>query len=168
MQASATTHVDEKAQICLRFPSPSRARRRSHHPTTTRVQPSGHAYSSGTAGHNGTAHIPSTHAAATDDPLTARCDLPRPPCVAPRTHVACGAMGHDQGRVRYPLTIAYRLGVTCTQIYAPPSHTVRIPRGYPACTLLDGPSAPASRSRLRARAPQNPPVAIHTTAHAPA
>ena len=83
----------------------SRAQRRPHHPTTTRVPLSGHAYGSETACHNRTARIPSTHAAATDDPLTARCDLPRPPCVAPRTHVACGAMGHDQGRVCHPLTI---------------------------------------------------------------
>ena len=77
-------------------------------------------------------------------------------------------MGHDQGRVRYPLTIEYRLGVTRMRIHTPPSHTVRVPQVYPACALLDDPSAPASRSRLRARAPQNPPVAIHTTAHAPA
>ena len=38
---------------------------------------------------------------------------------------------------------------------APASHRCT----NPACALLDDPSAPASRSRLRARAPQNPPVA---------
>jgi hypothetical protein len=53
------------------------------------------------------------------------------------------------------------------QIYAPPSHTVHVPQVYPACAPLDDPSVPASRPRLRARAPQNPPVAIHTAAHAP-
>ena len=47
---------------------------------------------------------------------------------------------------------------------APASHRCT----NPACALLDDPSAPASRSRLRAREPQNPPVAIHTAAHAPA
>jgi len=56
------------------------------------------------------------------------------------------------------------------QIYAPlrtPSTYVHVPQVYPACAPLDDPSVPASRSRLRARAPQSPPVAIHTAAHAP-
>ena len=123
MYASATTYVDVIPQICLYFPISSRAQRRPHHPTTTRVPLSGHAYGSETACHNRTARISSTRAAATNDPLTARCDLPRPPCVTPRTHVARGAVGHDQDRV-CPLWARSHARANLR----PPSHTARRPR----------------------------------------
>jgi len=167
MYASATTYADVIPQIYLLFPSPSRARRRSHHPTTTRVPLSGHAYGSETACHNRTARVSSTHTAAIDDPHTARGDLPHPPCVTPRTH-ARRVRSHGprpQGRVCHPLTIGSE-SRACKST-PPPSHTVHAPQVYPACAPLDDPSVPASRSRLRARAPQNPPVAVHAAAHAP-
>ena len=130
MYASATTYVDVIPQIYLYFPSPSRAQRRSHHPTTTRVPLSGHAYGSETACHNRTARISSTHTATIDDTLTARCDLPRTPCVTLRTPRA-ETMKPWAARPgpRVPPS-RYRLGVTHMQIYAP----LRTPPTSHGCT----------------------------------
>lgn len=129
MYASATTYVDVIPQIYLYFPSPSRAQRRSHHPTTTRVPLSGHAYGSETACHNRTARISSTHTAAIDDPHTARGDLPRPPCVTPRTHARRVRSHGPRPGPRVPPS-HYRLGVTRMQIYAP----LRTPSTSHRCT----------------------------------
>ena len=129
MYASATTYVDVIPQVCLYLPSPSRAQRRSHHPTTTRVPLSGHAYGSETACHNRTARISSTHTAAVDDPHTARGDLPRPPCVTPRTHARRVRSHGPRPGPRVPPS-HYRLGVTRMQIYAP----LRTPPTSHRCT----------------------------------
>ena len=123
-------------------------------PAATRVPLSGHAYGSETACHNRTARTSPTHTATIGNTLTARCDLPRPPCVtlrAPRAET----MGQQAARPRPRVPPShYRLRVTRMQICAPPrtpsaSHWWQM---HPACAPLGDPSAPASRSRLRARA----------------
>jgi hypothetical protein len=133
MYASATAYVDVVPQICLFFPSPSRAQRRSHHPTirhhACKVPLSGHAYGSETACHNRTAHTSLTHTAAIDDPHTARGDLPRPPCVTPRTHARRVRSHGPRPGPRVPPS-HYRLGVTRMQIYAP----LRTPSTSHRCT----------------------------------
>ena len=163
MYSSETACVD---RIRLLFSSPSRAQRRPQRPTTMRTLSHCRASGPETACHDRT-RISSTLTAAIDDPLTARCDLSRPPCVSPRPHAACGnhrAMGHDQGRVCLPRT---RLRVTCMQSCAPlrtrPTNVSRTrSTRQPARPSL----TPASPERNRA--PQNPLAAVHTTARDPA
>ena len=142
MYASATTYVDVIPQIYLYFPSPSRAQRRSHHPTTTRVPLSGHAYGSETACHNRTARVSSTHTAAIDDPHTARGDLPHPPCVTPRTHARRVRSHGPRPGPRVPPS-HYRLGVTRMQIWMWPGVVwcIRVSEGSFAC-----PSPPSTVS----------------------
>ena len=141
MYASATTYVYVIPQIYLYFPSPSRAQRRSHHPTTTRVPLSGHAYGSETACHNRTARVSSTHTAAIDDPHTARGDLPHTPCVTPRTHARRVRSHGPRPGPRVPPS-HYRLGVTRTCKSTPPfAHRPR-PTGVPRMRATRRPVRP--------------------------
>ena len=137
MYRSMTTYVCPCEHVCRRnttnipiIPEPLSCTTSippPHH--TTRVPLSGHAYGSETACHNRTARVSSTHTAAIDDPHTARGDLPRPPCVTPRTHARRVRSHGPRPGPRVPPS-HYRLGVTRMQIYAP----LRTPSTPHRCT----------------------------------